>query len=62
MRGKIVALLIATLTVAGCAQAPVQSVQTATYAPYDYKTNPVCGVYGTCQSLNQSYGISSNHP
>jgi hypothetical protein len=60
MNGKIAALLIAALIVAGCAQASVQNAQTATYAPYDYETNPFCGVYGSCQSLNQSYGIRSN--
>jgi len=55
-RGLALSILAAAgaLTLAGCgttagsypASAP------ANYAPYDYDTNPNCGVFGTCEPLN----------
>ena len=45
---------VGALALAGCGS-PGGSYSTplpANYAPYDYDTNPTCGVLGTCEPLN----------
>jgi hypothetical protein len=66
MRRKVAALLIpalAALGLAGCAQTPAaQNSPPTSYAPYDYETNPYCGVFGTCEpAITRPYPIPSNH-